>query len=232
MKKVMFTLIELLVVIAIIAVLAAMLLPVLGRAREQSRRVVCLSNLRQQATGLVMYAEANDDVFPRHDAERATRVHGPGAATDVRAQLLDACATSEVFYGPSDFIPWGGEHRRAPSPSSFWLKPVVGGYDISYSLLAGFDPSSYGYTWTDPESGDDYEFPLTLGRLAPDKILSADETRAYSGVGDSDTPYYGNHGQAPGQIDVVQRVLGDSSATTVQRPQARLIRSGPVWHFW
>jgi prepilin-type N-terminal cleavage/methylation domain-containing protein len=55
-----FTLIELLVVIAIIAILAALLLPALARARESGKRAVCMSNLRQWAQGLEMYASDND----------------------------------------------------------------------------------------------------------------------------------------------------------------------------
>ncbi|MDD4153709.1 MAG: prepilin-type N-terminal cleavage/methylation domain-containing protein, partial [bacterium] len=47
MKKRGFTLIELLVVIAIIAILAAILFPVFGRAREQARKATCQSNLKQ-----------------------------------------------------------------------------------------------------------------------------------------------------------------------------------------
>jgi prepilin-type N-terminal cleavage/methylation domain-containing protein/prepilin-type processing-associated H-X9-DG protein len=56
-----FTLIELLVVIAIIAILMAILMPTLHRAREQGRRAACLSNLKQLTLAWIMYADENDD---------------------------------------------------------------------------------------------------------------------------------------------------------------------------
>jgi len=56
-----FTLIELLVVIAIIAVLMAILMPALRRAREQGQRAVCLSTLKQLTLSWIMYADDNDD---------------------------------------------------------------------------------------------------------------------------------------------------------------------------
>lgn len=60
-KSKAFTLIELLVVIAIIAILMAILMPTMHRAREQGKRMVCMNNLKQLSLSWIMYADDNDD---------------------------------------------------------------------------------------------------------------------------------------------------------------------------
>src|SRR5256885_16928743 len=72
-----FTLIELLVVIAIIAILAAMLLPALAKAKQKATSAVCRSNEKQLATAWVMYCDDNKDMMVNFD-----RVDSPAPKKD------------------------------------------------------------------------------------------------------------------------------------------------------
>ncbi|HCO92954.1 MAG TPA: hypothetical protein DIU00_03230, partial [Phycisphaerales bacterium] len=77
-KRKGFTLIELLVVIAIIAILMAILMPALHRVREQGKRAVCLSNLKQLGLSWILYADDNDGKIVNGAAGHA------GTPTDAR----------------------------------------------------------------------------------------------------------------------------------------------------
>jgi prepilin-type N-terminal cleavage/methylation domain-containing protein/prepilin-type processing-associated H-X9-DG protein len=107
-----FTLLELLVVIAIIGILAAMLLPVLARAREKGGQAACISNLRQIGLAMQMYAEDNGGWLP-------TTTHG-GSTNVSWIHLLSAqlANVDRIRICPSDPK---REERFAARASSYTL---------------------------------------------------------------------------------------------------------------
>src|SRR5690349_21658835 len=76
-----FTLVEVLVVIGIIALLIAMILPALNKAREQARATMCINNLRQLALGMSMYAESSKGCLP-FDGEDGDSASSPITCPD------------------------------------------------------------------------------------------------------------------------------------------------------
>lgn len=89
-----FTLIELLVVIAIIAILAAILFPVFAQAREKARQTSCLSNTKQIATSILMYAQDYDETLLGYRFQQTGLQQNP-YATDSR---VGASAKTPIFF--------------------------------------------------------------------------------------------------------------------------------------
>src|SRR5437870_2159147 len=99
-----FTLIELLVVIAIIAILAALLLPALSRAKDQSYVVNCLNNQKQLCLGFLMYAHDNNDVMPPRYFQGVDMYGGgywPGPKPDINGSMTVPQAIAAVQAGMS-----------------------------------------------------------------------------------------------------------------------------------
>ena len=139
-KKSGFTLIELLLVIAIIAILAAMLLPTLGQAKQRAWATACLSNVKQIGMASRMYADDNADALPRSAHQGASwvatlqpycggtnlwRCPRDQHKTRLYSFALNDYLLPSSIAGGSDF----SKTTRVPSPvETFWLGECAEGY--------------------------------------------------------------------------------------------------------
>lgn len=143
-----FTLIELLVVIAIIGALAALLLPVLSRAKESARQVQCMNNLRQIQIGWQLYADNNDGRLvpngePQVDGATSIKASWICDYQDMRQRRLDDF-DHQLFWDPN-FLKSGLLGKYIPNPKVFHCPDDLSRIDLgsrteksarSYSLNA------------------------------------------------------------------------------------------------
>jgi prepilin-type N-terminal cleavage/methylation domain-containing protein/prepilin-type processing-associated H-X9-DG protein len=144
-----FTLIELLTVVAIIAILAAILLPVLAGAKSRARSTQCLNNLRQLQTGWLMYCSENNDGLPNNPKlPEATNsdpawvygnVESPSDATNldlIRAGLIYSYCGSVAIYGCPASCTLSDNRESPPSAyrvRSYAMNTYMNGQDIGSS---------------------------------------------------------------------------------------------------
>jgi prepilin-type N-terminal cleavage/methylation domain-containing protein len=184
-----FSLVELLVVLGIVAVLVALLMPVLGRARAEANRVACMSNLRQLLQAQIMYTSESrgfltypnwghdrqsGDVWPTGWLYAQGRLSDPPAPQDVKTGALfqflnDARVFRCPLHRPEDAVTATGTDRL----TSYIMNGAVCGYGVVGHKAA--DPVLWMPSWK-----------VTDWRQPSEQVLWWEAEEAAAGVGSAD----------------------------------------------
>ncbi len=205
-----FTLIELLVVISIIALLMAILMPTLQRARSQARAVVCQANLKQWGTFMAMSVHDNDGGFWSPDWQNPRGVYGPTFARSTMWGLWEltgreegegiiCCPMAPKFVyseegsGGGTFVAWNGGSHGYVEWTPYGCDTLYGSYGLNNAV---------GWNWTlDLEESREKRIWRTADVRGRDRIpVLLDSGSMWC------TSYFDSVGPSPPECDAIPRV--------------------------
>ena len=176
-----FTLIELLVVVAIIAILAALLMPSLQRAKELGRSAVCISNLKQIGTLLTLYADDNGGWSPPvWDATISLYWH---------VRLITGGYVSDPVNSPSIFLCPSNKPRSWTTPAQVNQEHVYS-YGMRWNTAGGSNPDTYTYSLGVTASAINKTGSRNFGQLATFLYVGDSILNFPGNAGDRSQRYY------------------------------------------